>query len=479
MSASISGCPPQQGSPPQGPQSPVNESDLPKGHCRYILLVAGIKGQRCACANFTLNRSVPGAVCDCGHMSCFHLKTDEATSTADKQEVEQLRQRIQLLEQQLDRETTGGFGSLVGRVSELEEHLDKAREETRQEFKNLYSGINHVWGSVRQLERGAASYHERLRSTERRMELVRHRQMELDDSDIVLEERLEALESVVKVDDDSPVTRGRPRRKSTSDSMPHGLGKTSSVRRGSSAMRSADVNKSLHLPCRQPTMTKGPWTVHISFLPDRSQPFPFEKDTTAYKRCLSRGLHQMVVVANHSAEAFVLAVDTAFGSLLKGRSWMPLQAKLCDAKQLQGLPMLRPLDAKLQTLQYDAEFLKRYCAVCDASGKMESLYIAMRADTLSWHFLRHSPVLLDGLEGCWQHDSMLDPADTFGDFRDDRNRPSAADVTGLPLKRAASEMSCAPLGPTSLAADGDGSRKMQRTACISNIVDITRRAEKV
>merc|ERR1712169_99608 len=38
------------------------------------------------------------------------------------------------------------------------------------------------------------------------------------------------------------------------------------------------------------------WTVHVSLLPTSAQPFPFEKDTAAYKRCLSRGLHQVLVI---------------------------------------------------------------------------------------------------------------------------------------------------------------------------------------
>jgi hypothetical protein len=476
---------PQQGSPlhaPPAPTTPVNEADLPKGQCRYILCVPGIKGSRCACTGFTLNKSVPGAHCDCGHMSCFHLKTDEAALSPDKQEVEQLKQRIQFLEQQLDRETSGGFGGIVGRVIELEERLERACEETRHEFKNVYSGVHNVWHSVRQLEERAEaaacqmeSYHSRLTATESGLNQVQQRQMELDEGDMELEERLgarlEVIEGVIGLDHNASTLRGRPRRKSTSDSMSRGPTSPDSMRRRSSATRIEAV------PFRQPTPVEGPWTVHVSFLPDQAQPFPFEKDTTAYKRCLSRGLHRMVVVADPSAEAFVEAIDIAFGSLLRGRPWMPLQAKLCDAKQLQGLPMLRPLDGRLQALRYDAEFLKRYCAVCDAGDKMESLYIAMRAETLSWHFLRNVPPFLDGLEGCWQHDPYLD---TFDDFRDDRDRPSAADVTGLPLKRAASEMSCAStLGPAPLAADGDGSRKMPRTACISSMVDLPLRAEKV
>ncbi len=94
-----------------------------------------------------------------------------------------------------------------------------------------------------------------------------------------------------------------------------------------------------------------------------SQPFPFERDTNAYKRCLSRGLHQMVAISGPSADAFVSTVTATFGSLLQGRPWMPLQAESCTAEQLAGLPMLRQLDPSLLHGRYDVDFLREHCAV--------------------------------------------------------------------------------------------------------------------
>lgn len=116
----------------------------------------------------------------------------------------------------------------------------------------------------------------------------------------------------------------------------------------------------------------------------------------------------MVTVNGPSSEAFASAVSQAFGPLLQNRPWAPLQAKHCDAENLQGLPMLRPLGPELLGSKYDLEFLRTHCAVLDTDGNVDSLYIAMRHSTLSWNDLRTSPVVLPDLEASWEHDPMLD-----------------------------------------------------------------------
>src|SRR5690606_24810056 len=121
------------------------------------------------------------------------------------------------------------------------------------------------------------------------------------------------------------------------------------------------------------------------------------------------------------------------------------------------------------------------CAVCDSSGKMESLYIAMQSDTLPWRFLRQSPVYIDGLEACWAHDPVLDHTEQplFSDAHEDRRHPGAGD--GNPLKRAASDMlkASAVAASGAAAGDSDGSRKMQNTSCKTGVMDLQRRVERV
>ncbi|KAJ9142771.1 Transcription initiation factor TFIIE subunit alpha [Pleurostoma richardsiae] len=494
-------------SPTQGPTPQADEADLPKGNCRYILLLPEVKGQRCACVNFTHNQAIPGATCDCGHLACFHTKTAEPAAAVDRQEVEALRQRLQFLEDHYARGQEDSLGKVVARVSDLEGLVETRTDEISQEIKRTYGNLKLAWNSIGELERRShhADYRfryidEKLASIGAELDRLHHRQLELNDADINLEERIVELADSIEEVDEIPEPRGRPaRRKSTSDSTPppnrpaarqrpssastpHSQGSSLAVATTGAPVTS--VRQTL-MPLRAAPMSSAEtWTVHISLLPTSSQPFPFERNTNAYKRCLSRGLHQMVAINGSSSEAFVSAVSRAFQSLLRGRPWMPLQAKLCDAEQLQGLPMLRPLDQTLVDCKYDADFLRRHCAVLDMSGKIDSLYIAMRYDTLSWHALRHSPSFLDGLEASWEYDPLLDPNSPFEDDDvDEYDRPSAGDL--LPpipsLKRAASEISRSSSFGSAVPPEGEGSRaKAARTVCpMPNIAEVRRRVETV
>jgi hypothetical protein len=132
--------------------------------------------------------------------------------------------------------------------------------------------------------------------------------------------------------------------------------------------------------------------------------------------------------------------------------------------------MLRPLDSFLANSKFDVDFLRAHCAVLDNHGNMDSLYIAMRHSSLSWHALRHSPVFLQGLEASWEYDPILDSGDPFDNDEsvDENERPSAGDlVGGLPnFKRAASEMSRSSTTTTVVdAAEGRPPKKVARTTC--------------
>jgi hypothetical protein len=477
---------------PSIPKPGTDEEILPNGHCRYILLNPEIKGQRCACVGFTLNRSAVGATCQCGHQPCYHVKSNVKSAEHDmtenrsemRTEMEELRRRIQMLEGQLDCEYGTGVGSALGRVVQrlgnLEEQFETSRGDFSQDIKDCYGNVNRVWVSFNQLdkrqtstENRLASYDERLDSHDDALQRLNDRMEVIDEASIAVEERVETLE-------DSSVS-SRPRRRQ------HGRSTTETDRNNSTALqrqwllhyggtlRSQPIptpaQGSMQTPLGSTTLSqiRVPWTVHVSLLPTAAQPFPFEKDTNAYKRCLSRGLHQMIAVGGTDNESFSRAVTKAFGSLLRGREWMPLQARLCDAVTLEGLPMLRPLDSSLLGRPYDLEFLRQHCAVCHPTGKVESLYIAMVHDTFSWHFLRRSPCHLEGLEASWDYDPLLDPDDNLDDDTGgEEDRPPAGDIMPpLPsLKRTASEISRA---PSFSAADGDGSRpklaRMQVEVC--------------
>lgn len=485
-------------SPPPGlaPLQDIDESKLPSGQCRYILLNPEIKGHRCGCVGFTLNRSIPGVACECGHLSCYHIKGPE--QPPDQAQIEQLIRRVQVLEEQLDRENDGGLGSALGdvvrRLGDLEEQHEKSKEDFGQENRGIYRQITSVWQSIDQASKQQIEVHNRLTVYDERLDehdnntqKLEKRLMESDDAAIDLEERVDRLE-------DSNTPGPRHRRTSSSDSgqskhMDLGL----TLDRGRTTTREPAPTTTLTLARRVNNLppqdkatsaTAGPYTVHVSLMPMASVAFPFEKDTTAYKRCLSRGLHQMIAVQGMDSESFVGAISAAFGNLLQDRLWMPLQARLCEAETLLGLPMLRPLDSSLVNMKnYTQQFLSTHCAVCGPNGKLDSLYIAMQSDTFSWHFLRRSPCYLQGLEDSWNFDPLLDPNDPFeDDSMHEGNRPSAGDI--LPplqsLKRTASEISRTP-SFTAGSGEGASSRsKVARTgACVPVPPELRRRAEKV
>ncbi|CAG7566502.1 unnamed protein product [Fusarium equiseti] len=464
-------------SPPPASTPQADESQLPKGQCRYILMMPELKGQRCGCMGFDHNKSLPGATCNCGHLSCYHIATADApTPNTNKSEIDIVKQQVQTLEERLHRDDRDRISHIITRISALEESVEKNKEEADIELKSSYRNAAAAWALVAQLqqqmknmEQAMKSQVEQMTRTTREMEDLRNRQLELLDSDEVLEERIEKLESVEPAlsthQDSGPSDAPSSTiRLSPTTTMP-------SQRNLDSSYGPADTQSAVAEPSRS-------WTVHVSLMPSKDTPFPFEKDTTSYKRCLSRGLHRMLAVEGDDVQSFTNAVSQAFEPLLKGRPWVPLQAKLCDAERLQGLPMLRPLDPRLLQGQYDRAFLKQHCAVLDAGGKIDSLYIAMKHDSLSWNFLRRSPVYLQGLESAWTHDSVLDKKDEQDILRDHKSEegdesPPAGNIVGAltGLKRGMSDITCPSLDDTELPMV-----KMPRT-CKTSPLEIRRGVE--
>ncbi|KAJ4306316.1 hypothetical protein N0V88_001116 [Collariella sp. IMI 366227] len=330
--------------------SPPDESNMPRGHCRYILLLPEIKGQRCACVGFSLNKGIPGATCDCGHLACFHNKDPEIpTDHKQKQELELLKRRLQHLEDQLSKGQEDVLDSVVTRVNEMEDHLEKSREEFGEQIKGAYRNVSMSWRSIEQGERRnqeqdnqLRQIYDKLRHHDEQLDRLHAGQLELRDADLSLEERIENLTETLEEEQElritAALTAARPsRRQSTSDTS-------------------------------DPNVPLGP--LGPGAAPSDTSPVP-------------------------------------------AREWMPLQAKLCDAETLLGLPMLRQLD----------------------EGR--------------WR--RHAPVFMEGLEDCWEYDALLDTDPFDGDMAvDDEDRPAAGDITTavLPtavatagLKRPLAEMS--------------------------------------
>jgi hypothetical protein len=435
-------------------------------------------------------------------------------------EADMLKKRIQALEDRLtQRADDQVFQSVLARVSGVEEEMERSREEFSQEIKRAYSSSTPLWSSYQQVQKKVQEQDDQLHQlstglAEANAALKRldDRQLELQDADISLEERIENIVESMEEDNYHPMLpkgkRTVTRRRSTSDSrrpvlpfgsdvldpfvplrvatgtpasQPSEAGEAQVQHPDAASESTAPQFPTTGMPFRagSESATTGLWTVHISLMPHTTVPMPFERNTNAYQRCLSRGLHQVVPVRGPTADAFVAAVNKAFGDLLKGRPWMPLEARLCDAEQLQGLPMLRQLDPNLVESSYTSEFLRTNCAVCDANGVMDSLYITMREPhVLSWHALRQSPVVVDGLEDSWKFDPLLDnDGDTSNE---DTNRPAAGHLMSS-LKRPASEMAESTASTSSLASSSSSSdsvRPRTKRACppTRNAMLDTRRA---
>ncbi|KAI9740732.1 MAG: hypothetical protein M1818_004697 [Claussenomyces sp. TS43310] len=407
----------------------------------------------------------PGSSCDCGHQACYHISAKHERRS-DNEELGTLRLQISRLEESLEQERHGGQHSLASRLSQMEELVEKYKTEMECEVKTVYRGLEGLWQNVGVLQKYARVHEDRIDSlvdangaAQDDIGSLQSRLIDLDDASMRLEDRIDAFTS--------PVHR----------SVTHPL---------------LITNTDSASPSPSPSTVGAPqtWTVHISLLPTASQPFPFEKDTIAYKRCLSRGLHRVVAIPGPENDYFNRTVSQEFRDLLQGRPWMPLVAKLCDVKSLQGLPMLRQLPpSKIDPGLYDYEFLRRNCATVDPKGKILDLYIAMSNDTFSWYGIKVSKVYLAGLEACWEHDAVLDGPLLDDDAQskacsDEDDKTSAGDLLrawsppATRLKRTAAAMS----RTSSFDSMDDETNKpqLQKRQCAGTAVEmVERRAEAV
>ncbi|KAB8297290.1 hypothetical protein EYC80_002646 [Monilinia laxa] len=154
-------------------KTPTDDSHLPKGGCRFILLHPASQQLRCACVGFTSNRSIPGSSCHCGHQAVYHNPDPESS---DREEANALKLRVSALEEELDRERRIGRGSLFDRLIRLEELVEKRNLDREVDIRNVHCGIGGLWQNVELLNKRTPYYDDRIEGlVDEKTELMRLR----------------------------------------------------------------------------------------------------------------------------------------------------------------------------------------------------------------------------------------------------------------------------------------------------------------
>ena len=279
------------------------------------------------------------------------------------------------------RDILGKERASVTRLEKLESHVFKRDARLDLEVQTAFCEIKELWRSVAMLRGQARSQNNRINS--------------LVDANQAIQGDLQALQNPVIAINNAFGVKSSTKSQSTDEGS-----------------------------------VSGSWTAHVSLLPCTSQPFPFDKDSSAYKRALSRGLHRTITIPGPESRSFTKAISSEFAPFLKGGCWMPLMAKIREAENLLTLRQLLP--AQLTERLYDLEFLKRNCAILDKDGNILNLYIAMQYKDFSWAQLRRLPLVIGGLEASWEYDPLLDgPCDP--DYQLKQDNTTSAWKTDLAL----------------------------------------------
>ena len=110
---------------------------------------------------------------------------------------------------------------------------------------------------------------------------------------------------------------------------------------------------------------------------------------------------------------------------------------------------------------------------------MESLYVALRNDALTWEYVRALPIYVEGLEQSWELDERLDTTETCKASSPTPvvlpPTPSLAPEPRNLLKRTASEFALATgFDLPTMNCDGDGSRSKMARLCQNEMHEMRR-----
>ncbi|KAL1971108.1 hypothetical protein VTN77DRAFT_59 [Rasamsonia byssochlamydoides] len=187
-----SACPPRPGHPVHRLPPLSSTVSLPTGECRFIFLHPSIPDQRCACQGFHRDESLLGAYCQCGHQACYHLQGNVAIPPPADDSVTSvsyvaLLDRIRSLEAQYQRDKKIW-------EEELKEERRARREDVRVLREAMYSFFQFMEQDV---PRQFVDIEDKIESIVDRQQQLHERVITVDDSSMILEDRIAELEKVV------------------------------------------------------------------------------------------------------------------------------------------------------------------------------------------------------------------------------------------------------------------------------------------
>ena len=351
---------------------------LPRGECRYILPAdADGARQRCSCASFNINDTVPGTQCGCGHQAWHHVQSPsgdfvpveehlqlvdrfkklEESQKALQRELEKERKAREKLASDMSVMIRGSYGNMAF----LRYYLDEKLEFSRITFEDKIEGA---------LDRSSDALSE--------VDKIKVRVTDLDEACMRLEERVDL---------------GRfPSRSLTPLLENKTLSKSPAIAVATLPMRSRSQEK-----------ISESWDARLILVPKKTQHYAFPPDSKAYARCQSRGLHQDLHFEDKDSESFNKTTDGAFGSILRSRPWMPLQ---CLNSSDMSLGQLN-LDQRNPAL-WSYAFLESQCMAND-KAQGDVIYVALMHEELGWPDIYNLPPLFGFTDNtCWEIDEELD-----------------------------------------------------------------------
>ncbi|KAF2001765.1 hypothetical protein P154DRAFT_160288 [Amniculicola lignicola CBS 123094] len=373
------------------PAPAKDEAPLPSGECGYIHSEAESGSgsrQRCSCRSFYPDPdAIVRSQCGCGHQAWHHEAQSLATISMEEhlaviEEVKRLKQRNELLEQELKQEL---FKDRVAR----EEHFKMYKGIEARLYENMQFLKVYMDDKVEAVVDKTQETNDQIKAVQERLTMV-------DEVTMELENRIDRVEH----------PSGRTSREATPGaSTPKATPKAPPVPPLPLLMQSHHMLH--HLPIRTDKKYPLSWSVRVIFVPRKSQRFAYDPDSAGYRRCTTRKLQQNLEFPSQDSSCFANKIETSFKGIIRGRAWMPMTAHRPADEPFGRMALsLLPQDLLVRDV-WDYPFLEDHCIAHD---KMQGdlLYISLQYEDVTWNEIRFLPSLLGADDTCWEHDEELD-----------------------------------------------------------------------